>query len=275
MASQIHDSFQLGDKDLVSLMIERSKEGPLKDRLYKRLTQNTPLDSLCSEIQQEFPWKENRIEIERNIHKFNDLSAGLRKTCAHVLDLVRELGTFAKDEDEREEIEENAYRVKMLSLLPPKICEDILVELEREDDWRPHRVNEALLNKEWEINKEWEDGGKVSREKQMLQKETKELEELEQKMRKSEMQRSMKMLTLGQPACNHCGSNRHNIDTCPRVDPTTCWACGDSGHLRINCPYNWQRIQCFNCGENGHLARDCQYIGYPGSGWQKGGYESV
>ena len=135
-AAKIQKDFKIPDKDLVSLMIERVEEGPLKRKLFKQLQQNVPIDDLFSEIQQEYNTDQsNRIEVERKIHTFNNLQGGIRKTCALVLDLVRDLGMFARDDRERKQIEENVFSSKILSLVPPSIAEKVLCLLEREGNW--------------------------------------------------------------------------------------------------------------------------------------------
>ncbi|GFT30847.1 gag-pol [Trichonephila clavipes] len=43
----------------------------------------------------------------------------------------------------------------------------------------------------------------------------------------------------------------------------TCWGCGESGHLRSNCPRNNKKdrsTKCWGCGGAGHLRNNCPRV---------------
>ena len=51
------------------------------------------------------------------------------------------------------------------------------------------------------------------------------------------------------------GSNRWQQQ--PR-SPTTCFKCGQRGHMQAKCPKNRHNFTCFNCGDHGHFASECR-----------------
>ena len=48
---------------------------------------------------------------------------------------------------------------------------------------------------------------------------------------------------------------------CPARRIVTCYACGEQGHVRNNCPkMRGREIECIACGKHGYVRRNCPNI---------------
>jgi hypothetical protein len=63
----------------------------------------------------------------------------------------------------------------------------------------------------------------------------------------------------GQPDnfCKYCHSGDHQLTECPLKPTQKCYHCGQTGHVKYNCPHKDRGPKCFNCNTFGHRSYDC------------------
>jgi hypothetical protein len=70
-----------------------------------------------------------------------------------------------------------------------------------------------------------------------------------------------RMEAADQRKCHNCGETGHLRRDCPSEmrESRKCHHCGQSGHLRRDCPDDSgpSEDKCYQCGETGHWARNC------------------
>jgi hypothetical protein len=57
--------------------------------------------------------------------------------------------------------------------------------------------------------------------------------------------------------CKYCHSSDHQIAECPLKPKQKCYLCGDTGHVKYNCPHKDKGPKCFSCNMFGHRSFDC------------------
>lgn len=150
----LRNDFKLSDRQLLSIMVERM-DGSLKSKVSREMGRRIPLPTLIHDLQLDYPLSSrNKLEVQSRIANFDKTNLGIRQAMTSLLDLVRSYTIFYPDPRERERVEAQTFKDRILTLIPNAVGQEVQIELNRRRWWRTRKIRELILKYEKRIDDE-------------------------------------------------------------------------------------------------------------------------